>query len=97
MPYYIPRPQPPEQIDLTAKHIVPVIASYNISGECIPLYFRYIHQDGAHTDIAIDRLIDRRTTICHTAYICLITIADQKKQIQLTYHKDYNKWTVHIP
>lgn len=94
MPYYIPRPRPVEKINLSTNHFVSVIASYNVNGKCVPLYFRYVYTDGTYSDIAVDRVIDTRVTICNTAYVCDTTVNDLKKRIVLTFHNDYKKWTL---
>lgn len=48
---------PKEYIDLSSRRYVPVIASFNVKGDCVPLYFRYIFADDSYTDIPLDELL----------------------------------------
>lgn len=94
MAFYSAREHTLEKIDFTRYRYVSVIASYNTFGKCIPLYFRYMYSDGTYSDIAIDRVVYTTANSYHTAYTCDITVHDCRERILLTYHKDYNKWSV---
>lgn len=94
MPFYIPKTRSPEIIDFSRNRFVPVISSHNILGECMPLYFRYVHQDGTYTDIAIDRVLRKEENLCRIIYYCTATVHDIRQQVVLVFHKDVSKWSV---
>lgn len=94
MPFYTKPRHTPEPIDFTNHRFVPVIVSYNTDGACVPLYFRYLYQDGSRDDVAIDRVVDTKETMWNVAYHCDITANDRRCRIVLTFHKDLNKWSL---
>ena len=88
------KPRRNEYIDLSFMRTVPVIASFNIRGDCVPLYFRYIFSDGTYTDIAIDRIADIDKRFRQTTYICDVTINDMHKKVTLTHFRDDGMWSL---
>ena len=81
-------------INLAARREVPVIASFNEKGDCVPLYFRYIFYDGSFTDIPIDRIIEKRTTTAHTFYTCYVNTYDIRRKIDLVHNRSKGTWTL---
>lgn len=96
MPFYTYRSRQPETIDLSRNHFVSVIASHNTMGKCIPLYFRYIYQDGTYSDVAIDRIERTEEDLCRIRFYCYMTVNDIRRPVTLTYHKDFSKWSVRL-
>ena len=47
MPYHTQIPGQYGAYDPAQNTVVPVIASYNVNGDCMPLYFRYTNSDGS--------------------------------------------------
>ncbi len=80
----------------TACHLifVPVIASYNSSGQCRPLYFRFQYQDGTYSDIAIDRVLSCRSCLASLFFTCDVTVGEVKTQVILQFHRKENKWSI---
>ena len=95
MPYTVPL-NPKEYIDLSSKRNVPVIASFNIQGNCVPLYFRYIYEDGTHTDIAIDRIVEMKRGSSKTSYVCDVTTYDIRHRITLVHFRDRGLWSLNV-
>lgn len=73
---------------------VPVIASYNIAGQCRPLYFRFQYRDGTYSDIAIDRVLSSRPSLSSIFFTCDVTIGEVKTQVILQLHRKDNKWSI---
>lgn len=81
-------------INLSARREVPVIASFNGKGDCVPLYFRYIFYDGSFTDIQIERIIEVRKASPHAFYICYVTTYDIRRKIDLVHNRSQGTWTL---
>ena len=70
--------------------LVPVIASFSTEGKMIPIYFSV---EGIK--IKIDRIIWAKENLaCGYDYKCGICVSDVMEEIELTYHKDRNMWTL---
>jgi len=83
-----------EYINLPRNRTVPVIASFNAHGDCVPLYFRYTFSDGTYSDIAIDRVIMTDKRFRQTAYVCDITVNDARKRVTFTHFRDDGMWAL---
>ena len=94
MPFYIDRPCPKETIDLSYNRTLPVIASFNARGDCVPIYFRYIFSDGTYTNIAIDRVVNIDKRFRQTTYICDVTANDTRQKVTLTYFREDGLWAL---
>ncbi len=81
-------------INLSARINVPVIASFNTKGDCIPLYFRYIFPDDSYTDFSIDRIIETKRGSRKTTYICEVTVYDIRHTIKLVHFLDQELWAI---
>lgn len=74
---------------------IPVIASYSVGGNCVPLYFRYPMEDGTYHDITIARVISQRPNVSFgTIYLCEIFNHDRRMQVYLYFHRVTNKWSL---
>lgn len=95
MAFYQSEPAQAQQED-TAAHLifVPVIASYNSSGQCRPLYFRFQYQDGTYSDIAIDRVLSCQSRLASIFFTCSVTVGEVKTQVVLQFHRKENKWSI---
>lgn len=97
MPFYESEKVPVEQINPALNTFVSVIASYNVEGECIPLYFRHMNSDGTYIDIPITKILGRKpNSIFGTIYQCEYLDHGYKKQISLYFHRKENKWSVRL-
>lgn len=97
MPFYEPEPIPCEAIDPALNMFVPVIASYNAEGECRPLYFRYISQDGAYHDISVSRVLTKKqNSVFGTIYQCEYMDHGYRKEVALYFHRRENKWSLRL-
>ncbi len=83
-------------IDLSSSRKVPVIASFDVKGDCIPLYFRYNFEDGTYTDISIDRIIKTEKGSSKTAYTCYVTTYDIRRTIKIVYFKEQGFWAINV-
>ena len=81
-------------IDLSVKKKVPVIASFNEKGDCVPLYFRYVFHDGSFTDIQIDRIDEMRRASPKTYYFCYVTTYDVRHRIKLVHNRERGTWSL---
>ncbi|WP_367566893.1 hypothetical protein [Lacrimispora sp.] len=87
-------PRRNEYIDLSFMRTVPVIASFNARGDCVPVYFRYIFSDGTYSDIAIDRVIMTDKRFRQTCYVCDVTVNDARQRVTFTYFRDDGMWAL---
>ncbi len=85
---------PKEYIDLSYNRTLPVIASFNVRGDCVPVYFRYTFADGTYTDIAIDRVSIMDKRFRQTIYECIITANDIRQKVTLTYFREDGLWVL---
>lgn len=96
MPFYTPEPTRQEIIDTGLHMFVPVIASYNTQGKCRPLYFEYRHPDGVAETCHVDKVIScDHTGIFGSSYRCAVTVCGCRKYVELYYHSDSGRWTIH--
>lgn len=73
--------------------LVPVIASFNSEGKCLPLYFRYTYADGQTIPIHIDKVLFSKPNACYgTIYCCQILVCRHKQIVYLFYHDEQRKW-----
>ena len=81
-------------VDTDHNVYVPVICSYNTSGDCRPIYFSY-DEDGTTNKIKIDKIeYSEKNSIFGYIYHCQVIINDHTKQIKLYFFKDLNKWSL---
>lgn len=75
-------------VDTDNNIYVPVICSYNVSGECRPLYFLYTEEDGETIRVKIDKIeYSEKNSIFGTIYHCQISINNQIQKIKLFFIK----------
>ncbi|MDR0925441.1 MAG: hypothetical protein LBN31_13945 [Hungatella sp.] len=94
MSFYTAKPRQKEYIDLSSKRALPVIASFNVRGDCVPLYLRYIFSDDTYTDISIDRIIEMNRGSSRTTYVCYVTTYDIRHTIKLVHYRDQGIWAL---
>lgn len=74
---------------------VPVIASFDCQGNCRPLYFGIVGEDGEKVNISIDKVEVARPFMDYgIKYICLITVQDKQVYTQLFYNTREQKWYI---
>lgn len=80
-------------LQLTNQTVVPVIASYDSTGICTPLYFRYTNEKDESTSIKIDKILSSKpNSIFGMIYECQVTVVDQVKIIRLFHHEQEHRW-----
>ena len=95
MPFYEQEPIKRETINPSTNTIVPVIASYNAEGDCMPLYFRYSNPDGTYHDVAVTRVISKKpNSTFGTIYFCEAAVNGRCIPIALYFHRSENKWSL---
>jgi hypothetical protein len=95
MPFFDNKPKPTYKLDLDKNKYVPVIASYDAEGNCKPLYFRYINQDGTSEKISVDRVEKAvNNSLFGMNYYCVITINEVQMMVILYHANDDNKWAL---
>lgn len=98
MPFFEPYTVKTETIHPDQTPFVSAIVSYNKSGQCRPLYFRFEHPDGTYSDVAVSRLISTKpNSLFGTIYQCEVIWNNKKIQVSLYYHKAENKWSLKSP
>lgn len=95
MPCHDPKPVQYGTYNTALDTVVPVIASYNVKGECMPLYFRHTNSDGSYSDIPICKVADiKQNSIFGTIYQCEYIDQGCRRKINLYFHRKENKWSM---
>lgn len=94
MPFFEHEKAPKEKIS-SNNIFVSVIASFTPNGDCRPLYFRYYHADGTHSDLTVERVISKKpNSIFGTIYFCEIIEEGRIRKVCLYFHCAENKWSL---
>ena len=95
MPYHTQIPGQYGAYDPAQNTVVPVIASYNVNGDCMPLYFRYTNSDGSYSYIPIFKVIDVQSNpVLGINYQCEYINQSRRQRINLYFHRKENKWSM---
>lgn len=76
-------------VDLENQALIKVIASFNIQGDMIPLYFNI---DGI--SVKIDQIKYHDDAIWGSKYRCEITLVDHVETVELYYYNTRKVWTL---
>ena len=95
---FIPKPiYNASHIDTDNNIYVPVICSYNVSGECRPLFFQFTEEDGSTNKIKIEKVeYSEKNSIFGTIYHCKIISNECSQIVKLYFLKDLNKWSLRL-
>jgi hypothetical protein len=84
------------EIDYSKNRPIEVIASFNIEGKFIPLYFKYVAEDQTAYKYKIDAIKYTRDYDRSTLFCCLYTNNGKQYELLLSYWHNEHLWTIPV-